>query len=76
GYTANHKLEMSATALEWTAVEHTDGVVFQATDGTDSVTLCTGTAANDLLRQYKTSSFTSSITNNQPYNGVHLFKKN
>ncbi len=70
GYTANHKLVMSETALEWTAVEHTDGVVFQATDGTNSVTLCTGTAANDLLRQYKTSSFNSS------YNGVHLFKKN
>lgn len=75
-YTANHKLVMSETALEWTAVEHTDGVVFQATDGTNSVTLCTGTAANDLLRQYKTSSFNSSITSNQPYNGVHLFKKN
>ena len=76
GYTANHKLVMSETALEWTAVEHTDGVVFQATDGTNSVTLCTGTAANDLLRQYKTASFENSITSNQPYNGVHLFKKN
>lgn len=76
GYTANHKLVMSETTLEWTAVEHTDGVVFQATDGTNSVTLCTGTAANDLLRQYKTASFETSITNNQPYNGVHLFKKN
>ena len=76
GYTANHKLVMSETALEWTAVEHTDGVVFQATDGTNSVTLCTGTAANDLLRQYKTATFETSITNNQPYNGVHLFKKN
>ena len=75
-YTANHKLVMSETALEWTAVEHTDGVVFQATDGTNSVTLCTGIAANDLLRQYKTSSFNSSISSNQPYNGVHLFKKN
>ena len=76
GYTANHKLVMSETALEWTAVEHTDGVVFQATDGTNSVTLCTGTAANDLLRQYKTPSFDNSISTNQPYNGVHLFKKN
>ena len=75
-YKNNHKLVMGETALEWTAVEHTDGVVFQATDGTDSVTLCTGTAANDLLRQYKTSSFENSISKNQPYNGVHLFKKN
>ena len=70
-FTNNHKISMGADALEWTAVEHTDGIVFEATNGSSSVVLCTGTAANDLLRQYKKSSFT-----NGSYNGVHLFKKN
>lgn len=71
-YTDNHKLALKATQTEWKAENNgKGGILFTATDGTNSIVIGTAGAASDIIRAYKSSSASSSLKY-----GLVFFKQN
>lgn len=71
-YTDNHKLALKATQTEWKAENNgKGGILFTATDGTNSIVIGTAGAASNIIRAYKSSSASSSLKY-----GLVFFKQN
>lgn len=71
-YTDNHKLALKATQTEWKAENSgKGGILFTATDGTNSIVIGTAGAASNIIRAYKSSSASSSLKY-----GLVFFKQN